>query len=1204
MKTFLRFILNRWVLVALGLIGLTLLVWFVGPLVAIGSWRPFAPLWVRVTFTAVVALIYVIALVLALRRARRANAALQKGMLGAEGETGDERQRGDVLKRRFSEALLTLRKVRQDEAGHGWFARTLGTLDRDTYLYRLPWYVIVGAPGTGKSTIFRNSGLKFPLGDQKQDDAVDGVGGTRNCKWLFSDKAVLLDTAGRYCTHESDRQADSAEWEEFLLLLKKSRPRQPINGIMVSVSADTLLAGRKSELEIQANAIRNRVQELRHVLGLEVPVYLVVTKADLISGFCEFFETLSAEEREQVWGVTLPIPASAKDPVALNTVQGELAALSQRLQGLLLQKLQRETDLDRRTLLGFFPQSFQALQQPLLDFIEAAFSANPYQSRILFRGFYFTSGAQEGAPVDPLLPAVAAPLGLRQSFTLARAQQMVFRPFFVARVFRELMLGEAHLAGSNLSWHRKRTLLHSAGYVLLSLMVVLAAGSMIVGYRHNNDYVDAVAARVPKVRDQVERINVGQEMSLGDLLPTLQAVRDIPAPVAGQSDLWLGNMGMYQGEKLTAASSNAYYRLLQDTFIPQINGRLEQALRSFKSDPDMQYETLKVYLMLHEAERFNANAFKAWVMLDWDANLPRDFPIEQRKQLEIHLDTLLSRGAVQSPIPLDKALTTEVRAQLASSPLPNRIYGRLKRMGVGNQIAEFRITEAAGPSAAVVFVRASGAPLSQGMPGLFTADGYSKAFLPAIDPVLKDMYQEEGWVLRDEPVAAGGVKTLVNAEQEEKRVRDAVKRLYLEEYAAAWERLVNDIRIAPQASLEQSVHVTRVLSGPDSPLLYLLRGITHETSLVALAETQGTAGKLVEMATASAVQAQRDKLQRLMAPRQTRNAETETRLEYIVDSRFTSIHRMVTPPAPNAQAPIESTIVLLGDLYNYLSAADAATQSKGALPASDLPVRLKSEAARMPEPLGSMLQGLSDTSVGHVQGVAKQNLSSAMESSVGDVCTQVVKDRYPFNRSSPSDVRRDDFARVFSPGGVIDAFFQKSLAQEVDTSTKPWSFRPGAASANNNQSAALADFQRAAVIRDVFFPGGNQAQVRFTIKPVEMDAALSQTVLDIDGQILKYRHGAIVPQQMTWPGPKGTGVIRLTMNGLNGNDVGGLTFDGDWALWHAMDKATVEPTSRPESVRVAFKIQDRYVKFEVTTSTVQSPFRLAELDKFKCPTNL
>ncbi len=40
---------------------------------------------------------------------------------------------------------------------------------------------------------------------------------------------------------------------------------------------------------------------------MRVPVYVLFTKADLVAGFVEFFDSLGKEEREQVWGVTLPL---------------------------------------------------------------------------------------------------------------------------------------------------------------------------------------------------------------------------------------------------------------------------------------------------------------------------------------------------------------------------------------------------------------------------------------------------------------------------------------------------------------------------------------------------------------------------------------------------------------------------------------------------------------------------------------------------------------------------------------------------------------------------------------------------------------------------------------------------------------------------------------------------------------------------------
>ncbi len=104
------------------------------------------------------------------------------------------------------------------------------------HLYELPWYVMIGPPGAGKTTAIVNSGLQFPLADDMGKGAIGGVGGTRNCDWWFTENAVLIDTAGRYTTQESDAVHDNGAWLGFLNLLKKHRSRQPINGAIVAIS--------------------------------------------------------------------------------------------------------------------------------------------------------------------------------------------------------------------------------------------------------------------------------------------------------------------------------------------------------------------------------------------------------------------------------------------------------------------------------------------------------------------------------------------------------------------------------------------------------------------------------------------------------------------------------------------------------------------------------------------------------------------------------------------------------------------------------------------------------------------------------------------------------------------------------------------------------------------------------------------------------
>ena len=173
-------------------------------------------------------------------------------------------------------------------------------------LYDLPWYVFIGAPGSGKTTALVNSGLKFPLEQRVGKAAVRGVGGTRNCDWWFTDEAVFLDTAGRYTTQDSDAASDSEGWKEFLALLGKYRKRRPVNGIVLTISAQDLMTQGDAGREAHVEAARRRLTELTRELQIQLPVYVMVTKCDMVAGFTEYFDDLTQEGRAQVWGVTFP----------------------------------------------------------------------------------------------------------------------------------------------------------------------------------------------------------------------------------------------------------------------------------------------------------------------------------------------------------------------------------------------------------------------------------------------------------------------------------------------------------------------------------------------------------------------------------------------------------------------------------------------------------------------------------------------------------------------------------------------------------------------------------------------------------------------------------------------------------------------------------------------------------------------------------
>src|SRR4029453_18522265 len=255
------------------------------------------------------------------------------------------------LRERFEEAVAVLKQ--KHRTGHS--------------LYDLPWYVILGAAGSGKTTALVNSGLHFPLEQRSGKGALRGVGGTRNCDWWFTDEAVFLDTARRYTTQDSDSAADSAGWAEFLALLRKYRARRPINGVILTISAQDLLTAGHAAQEAHVAAARRRLNELNQELRIQLPVYLMVTKCDLVSGFTEYFEDLDHAGRAQVWGVTFPYEQTKKGEAAQG-FDAEFEALIGRLNQLLFARLDDEREVRRSAKIFGFPQQMAALRDALSQF--------------------------------------------------------------------------------------------------------------------------------------------------------------------------------------------------------------------------------------------------------------------------------------------------------------------------------------------------------------------------------------------------------------------------------------------------------------------------------------------------------------------------------------------------------------------------------------------------------------------------------------------------------------------------------------------------------------------------------------------------------------------------------------------------------------------------------------------------------------------
>ncbi|MGW8392302.1 type VI secretion system membrane subunit TssM [Pseudoduganella sp. HUAS MS19] len=1197
-KKLLSWVLNRWVLAILGLLALALLIWLAGPLIGIAQYHPLESARVRLILIGLLILFFVARQLWKVFKARRANARLMDGLLkqpAPAGSTVDAVAAEELatLGKRFEDAVTVLKKARLSTRGRKSLLSMLADLRRQ-WVYELPWYILIGAPGSGKTTALVNSGLQFPLSERFGQAAIRGVGGTRNCDWWFANDAVLLDTAGRYTTQESNQKSDAAAWSGFLQLLKKYRVRRPINGALLTLSVPELLEQSPAQRASHINALRMRLQELHDELHIRFPLYVLVTKIDLLPGFMEFFSDMGKEERAQVWGTTFPYREVEAETAPAPGFAAQFAALEERINARLLERLQQERDPQRRAQLYMFPQHLASLKTTLCEFVDSLHSASRFTEEPLLRGVYFTSGTQEGSPIDRLMGNLGRALQLERKVLAPNIPSG--KSYFITRLLKEVVFQEAGLAGANLRWERRRARLQIVALLLAGLLAFGAIVAWSVSFARNRAYVAVVETRSAAVARQLQQLGGVATTNVLELLPALQAVRDlarVSSSAPGSVPFSMG-FGLYQGDKLAAAARTAHRNLLHDVFLPRLELRIQHQLQAEgQGNPELLYEALKAYIMLHDGRYMNPAALKAFITADWEISLPRDVTRAQRQELEQHLDTLLASGDVLAPNPADPRLIAATRQALAQTPLAERIYNRIKRQGAGSNLPEFTIANAGGPSALLVFRRNSGTPLTTGVPGIYSVNGYNKVFLQEASRTTGQLADEEGWVLglpeRERSLSQDKKTGLVNE----------VRRLYLQDYARTWANFVDDITLVRATSLKQSIELARILSAPDSPLPQLLRAIVKEVTLVQLDD----ADKSVADKAGDKLKSTREELLKLFgqAASQDGAAASAALPENIVDRQFDALRRQVRSPAPGQPAPIEASIALINELYMLLTATDSALKSANTPPPSDVPNKVKAEGSRQPEPLRSILLTLSAGGASQALGVARSNLSQAMQAALGEFCNKAIAGRYPFARGSTRDVTPDDFSRLFAPGGLMDDFFQKNLAPYVNTATRPWSFRPVNDAAAPASSAALLQFQRAQTIRDVFFRNGPAISMRLDLKPVTMDASINQFILDVDGQLVKYSHGPAVPAQVQWPGPRGSTQVRLQLSPVSTAGASGRTFEGAWALFRLFDQVQVDGTGQPEKFFATFNVDGRKAQFEVLTNSVRNPFRLPELGQFQCP---
>jgi type VI secretion system protein ImpL len=1173
---------------------LSLCLWFLGGFLAFGEARPFDTVLGRLVGLSVMWIVALVVILVILLTRKKRDETLAEDIVTAtdSGPTDD-----DVVAEELGEMRAKLK-------------RALGQLRKSKvgrrHLYELPWYVIIGPPGAGKTTAIVNSGLQFPLADEFGKASIGGVGGTRNCDWWFTNNAVLVDTAGRYTTQESDAEADNAAWLGFLGLLKKHRKRQPINGAIIAISLSDLSMQDELTQKGHAAAVRRRLNELREKLGVRFPVYVLFTKADLIAGFGEYFEPLGKEEREQVWGFTLPLLKSKTEASPVGAFDEEFDHLLGRLNAGSLERMQHESDPQRRALIASFPAQVASVRQVARDFLTEVFQENRFEHRQMLRGIYFTSGTQEGTPIDRLMMGMARTFGIgRQAIGSGRGTG---RSYFLTRLFDQVIFRESGLVSADDRVER-RYRWSLRGAIAAAIVVAVTTGALWVqSFLNNREMIAQAETQIAAYRAAAADIP-GSPIGDSDLplvVPALDLLRDLPAnPAGGAQGVPEGHgWGLYQGRVMGSQAQQAYRAALNQHFLPRLLLRLEEQMQGNINNPDLLYEALKVYLMLGQIGPLNRDLVKEWMIVDWSFAYSGAAREELRDSLEQHLDALLSQP--MRKIDLNADLVELVQDILTRMPQSQRVYNGIINSPAAVALPQWRLTDVGGPAIARAFTRSSGKPLNEGIEGIYTYDGFHDVFLNEALGVATRI-QRDSWVLGPYSEIEQNEAALMNISRD-------VLDLYYNDFVARYDQILGDIDIVPMESLSHAVEVTNVLSGPTSPIVNILNAIAKETRLTAERPTSAAEDVTGGLgAGAAAVGASRLRtglspqsrifLEAMQASAAASGAPGAQRAPgAYVEERFAWLHQLVERP-DGQPSQLDGLMDALTEVYqdlNRLSFAGGVGSPQGDNAAL---LRFQEATARLPGPMQRWASQITVGSAGITAGSTRAGINARWQATVLPFCEQVVGSAYPFNRRARADVALRDFSTLFAPGGMIDTFFAENLAQHVDVRSRPWAWRRVNDADLGISDSVLRQMQNAAEIRDAFFAGGQEPNVSFQITPEALDPAARGIVLEIDGQQVSFDHrsGQPRPVAITWPGS--VGLARVIFDLQDTRSENALSRDGPWGWFRLLDAAEIRRTNVADRSRVIFNIGGRIAIFQMQSGSVLNPFTLPALSNFSCPSS-
>lgn len=1033
--------------------------------------------------------------------------------------------------------------------------------------------MVIGPAGSGKTTLLREG---FPSDIIYTPEAVRGAEQRVYLTPHVGKQAVIFDIDGALSEQSDADILHRRLWEHLLGWLVEKRARQPLNGIILTLDLPDLLTADKRRREHLLQTLRSRLQDIRQCLHCQLPVYVVLTRLDLLYGFTALFQSLNKKDRDTILGVTFTLSAHESEDwrTELNAFwQDWCERMNQSMPDLML------AQSHMRSSLFSFIRQMQGSRESLVTLLDGLLDGENMD--VMLRGVYLTSSLQRGQ-MDDIFTQSAARQYRLGSNPLSAWPLVDTVPYFTRNLFPQVLLSEPNLAGESRAWlvssRRRLTVFSAAGGALALLL--------IIGWHHYYDVNYASGIQVLKQAQAFMAIRPPQGMDdYGDLqLPLLNPVRDATLAYGDWDDRSrLADMGLYQGRRVGPYVEQTYLQLLEQRYLPALFNGLVKEMDAAPPESEEKLAVLRVMRMLEDKSGRNNDVVKQYMAKRWSDKFhgQRDIQVQLMSHLDYalkHTDWHAERAAGDGDAigrwaPYDKPVVS-AQKELSKLPVYQRVYQSLKTRALGVLPADLNLRDQVGPTFEQVFVSSDDNKLV--VPQFLTRYGLQSYFVKQRDELV-ELTAMDSWVLNI-------IHSVKYSDADRAEIQRQLTEQYISDYTATWRSGMDNLNVRDYESIAQlTAALEQIISG-DQPLQRALTALRDNTQPTVLSE------KLSDKERAEAL------------------GEPDYRLLTRLGHEFAPENSTLAVQN-NKENTLQAVYQQLTELHRYLLAIqNAPVPGKSALKAVQLRLDQNSSdpifatrqmAKTLPAPLNRWVGKLADQAWHVVMVEAVHYMEIDWRDNVVKPFNEQLANSYPFNPRSSQDVSLDAFERFFKPDGVLDTFWQQNLKLFIENDLS----RDGGDGVIIREDV-IRQLDTAQKIRDIFFSKQNGLGTQFAVETVSLSGNKRRSVLNLDGQLVDYSQGRNYTAHLVWPNNMREGnESKLTLVGTSGGAPRSISFNGPWAQFRLFGAGQL--TSVEEGTfSVRFNVDGGAMVYRIHADTEDNPFSGGLFSQFRLPDTL